>query len=246
MGGKKMLRSIDELMGFRIQAKDDIIGNVKDVYFDDHKWRVRYLVADTGRWLTERLILLSPVCLRFPDWSAKLFPVNLTRTEIEKSPALSRDLPVSREKELEMIEYYHWPLSWEVPVAIPVQRTPRKIQTVGQNSRQAQEKMRYPHLRSSKDVIGYNIKALDGDIGHAKDFIFDDSDWIIRYMVVDTQNHLPGKTVIASPNWIDEVSWEEQKIHLDVKRDEINYSPAFTTFGDLNMSDGANLLTHAL
>ena len=42
------------------------------------------------------------------------------------------------------------------------------------------------HLRSSKEVIGYEIMATDGPIGSVENFVFDDKSWAIRYMVVDT------------------------------------------------------------
>jgi hypothetical protein len=33
---------------------------VKDFYFSDQQWAVRYVVADTGSWLLDRLVLISP------------------------------------------------------------------------------------------------------------------------------------------------------------------------------------------
>ena len=85
-----------------------------------------------------------------------------------------------------------------------------------------------PHLRSSKDVFGHSIQALDGEIGHIEDFVVDDETWVIRYLVVDTRNWLPGKRVLIATDWIDRISWEESKIFLHLTRDQIREAPEYT------------------
>lgn len=37
-----------------------------------------------------------------------------------------------------------------------------------------------------RSMLGYAIRATDGDLGKVNDFYFDDANWIIRYMVVET------------------------------------------------------------
>jgi hypothetical protein len=55
-----MLRSIRQLYGKKLGACDGDIGHVKDFYFSDQQWVARYVIADTGSWLTGRLVLISP------------------------------------------------------------------------------------------------------------------------------------------------------------------------------------------
>ena len=43
-----------KLRDYRLNALDGEIGKVKDDYFDDRYWTTRYLVADTGHWLSSR------------------------------------------------------------------------------------------------------------------------------------------------------------------------------------------------
>ena len=62
-----MLRSLKELQGYTISATDGDIGSVHDFYFDDQHWTVRYLVVDTGGWLSGRRVLVSPLALGRPD-----------------------------------------------------------------------------------------------------------------------------------------------------------------------------------
>ena len=67
-----MLRSIKQLCGSKLAASDGEIGQVKDFYFDDQNWVVRYVVADTGSWLPGRKVLISPHAFGSLDQAGKL------------------------------------------------------------------------------------------------------------------------------------------------------------------------------
>ena len=84
------------------------------------------------------------------------------------------------------------------------------------------------HLRSTDDVSGYHIQAVDGEIGHVEDFIIDDETWAIRYLIIDTRNWWPGKKVLVSPQWIERVSWSESKVFVNLSREAIKQSPEYT------------------
>jgi hypothetical protein len=91
----------------------------------------------------------------------------------------------------------------------------------------AEEQDRDPHLRSTKEVIGYHIQAVDGEIGHVEDLIVDDEEWFLRYLVVDTRNWLPGKAVLVAPGWAKRVDWVKRKVHVDLPQEAIRDSPEF-------------------
>lgn len=211
-----MLRSIKSLRGYILRATDGDVGKVREFYFDDRFWTVRYLVADTGRWLVDRLVLLSPASLGDPDWERNLFPVNLTKDQVEKSPLISADEPVSRQMEVDLHGYYGWPPYWHAAPYI----------AAAQASAQRREKGD-PHLRSTREVIGYHIRATDGEIGHVDDFVVDDKAWAIRYMVVDTRNWLPGKKVLVAPQWTMDVDWAGRRVNVDLTKDTIENGPEF-------------------
>src|ERR1035437_5131560 len=94
-----MLREAKEFKSFKLRARDGDIGKAREFYFDDRFWTVRYLVADTGRWMTGRQVLLSPYALDPANESQQILPVDLTKKQIENSPALTRHEPVSRQYE---------------------------------------------------------------------------------------------------------------------------------------------------
>lgn len=207
-----MLRNVQELFGYNIVATDGEIGRAYNFYFDDQRWSIRYLVAEAGDWLNSRRVLVSPVALGQPDWSYRTFPVNLTRRQVQESPSVDADMPVSRQEEAAMNSYYGWPAYWSFPAE------PGAL---------AADPSGDPNLRSVRDIIGYRIQASDGEIGHVDDFIVDDEAWALRYVVIETLNWLPGKKVLLAPEWVERVSWAEGALAVNLSRDVVATSPEY-------------------
>jgi len=221
-----MLNKAKTLEGYKLHSLDGEIGKVKEFFFDDKHWTIRYLVGDTGNWLTGKQVLISPYALVAVNKEEQYISIDLTKKQIEESPALNSDQPVSRQFEEAYYGYYGWPMYWGgqglwgyYPY-IERDRKKWKEPTKG-------EKTWDPHLRSTHDVSGHNIQATDGEIGHVEDFIIDDETWAIRYLIIDTKNWWPGKKVLVSPKWIDRVSWSERKAFVNLSREAIKQSPEF-------------------
>jgi hypothetical protein len=223
-----MQKTLSQLKGFTIGAKDGDIGAVDDTLFDDSLWTVRYLVVDTTKWLPGRQVVISPVAVGKMDWDEKRVPVSLSKEQVEKSPDLDSK-HLSREHERRYYDFYGWPYYWIggdvwgaglYPGELAIAETMTTPEEIAQQSDD-------PHLRSAKEVTGYYIEATDGDIGHVEDFIIDDETWEIRYMVVDTKNWWPGKKVVVAPEWIERVSWTDSKVYVDLSRDAIQSGPEF-------------------
>jgi sporulation protein YlmC with PRC-barrel domain len=224
-----MRRSLNDLAGYTVRASDGDIGTVYEFYFDDQGWTIRYLVVDTGRWLSGRKVLVSPAAFDKPDWESRTFPVNLTKEQVRNSPSIDTDKPVSRQHETELHGYYGWPIYWGNNSAFSgFQASPLLImETVDEEEAPAEEPESDTHLRSTAQVTGNHIEATNGEIGHVEDFMVDEETWAIRYLLVDTRNWLPGKKVLVSPRWIKKVSWAESKVIVDLTCDAIKNSPEF-------------------
>ena len=228
-----MLRTISDLKGTIIAATDGEIGSVQDLYFDDVRWTVRYLMVDTGAWLPGRQVLISPMAAGGPSWGEGRLPVRLTKQQVEDSPPADSNKPVDRQYEQRYAQYYGYPYYWAGPdrwgataypdgtLAAPVVLPESTVAMV------APEEQGDPHLRSARDVMTYYIEAADGDLGHVEDFLVDDRAWALRYMVVDTRNWWPGKKVLVSPDWIRTVSWEDSRVYVDLTREGIKSAPEF-------------------
>jgi hypothetical protein len=225
--GGAMLSKVKTLSGYKLEARDGEIGNVKEFYFDDRHWTVRYLVAETGSWLTGRKVLISPYALRGVNKVEKSLSVDLTRKQIEDSPPLESHKPVSQQFEDDYYGYYGWPLYWSGAAAWGTTAIPhRDPKSVARHEREAKSWDR--HLRSTAEVTGYDIQALDGEIGHVDDFVVDDASWQIRYLVVATTNWWPGRKVLVSPLWIDRVQWSDSKVFVHLSRETIQNSPEYS------------------
>lgn len=233
-----LLKAKDELFGKHLRARDGKIGTVRDVYFDDARWAVRYLEIDTSYGVGGRKVLISPRSIeRATD--DKEIAVALTCEQVRNSPGADQDMPVSRQFEEAHSDYYGYPFYWDGPYLWgdsphPVSGEPSVTlapDTPGadertQDLRAAEEKARQSHLRSSEEVIGYRIIATDGPIGHVEDFVVDDRDWSIGTMLVDTRNWLPGKHVRVPVSAIGQVDWATREVRVDVTRDEVKNSPS--------------------
>lgn len=224
-----MYRSIRELEGYEVHATDGIIGHVRDMLFDDAGWTVRWLVIDTGNFLPGRKVLVPPSAVMKPDWRSELFPVDLSKDQIRNGPPLESHKPVSRQQEQALMKYFGWHPYWvRGPIEGTVPPTDEPDTTQEPEHRPApKEPEGDPHLRSIKEVTGYHVQAEDGDIGHIDDFIVDDDNWSIRYLVIDTRNLISGKKVLVATTWLHSMSWEESTAFVALQRQAIKGSPEF-------------------
>ena len=231
-----MLRRADDLYGFDIEAEDGDAGDLIGLYFDDKAWTVRYLVVDTGGWLGGRKVLLSPLAVAETRWEENALRVALTRSQVEHSPDIDLDKPVSRQQIVDLHEYYGCPGYWGGSLTMGT-ATPGVYPMIIAGADQVEEEMtgegpseKYrgdPHLRSTRAVAGYDIHAVDGEIGHVEDFFVSDKDWVIRYLLVDTRDWLPGRKVLMAPEWIAEVDWAERAVHVRMTRAQVKASPEY-------------------
>ena len=230
-----MMRSVKELYGEKLGVTDGEIGHVKDFYFDDQNWVVRYVVADTASWLEGRLVLISPHA--FGDFSGKgdCLPVNLSRKQIENSPSIDAHKPVSRQYEEEYYRYYGWPSYWDGGAmgvmggvgGFPVVPQPSMILDKEAEPASLSREGSDPHLRSTQHLNGYHIQAGDDEIGHVSDFIMDDKNWAICYLLVQTGHWYAGKEIAISPANIDRISYEDSKVFVNITKEAILDAPEY-------------------
>lgn len=243
-----MLWNASRIKGYVIAASDGRLGSVSDFLFDDTSWMIRWLVVDTGHWLSGRKVLLPPLTLGHPNPTEHEFPVRLTRQQVKDSPNINTDEPVSRQMESHVYDYYGWYPYWESglymggygymggfgymggygylggpPEGAPSPESRRRQHHIADTYRSDGDL----HLRSIAAVSGYHIHASDGEVGHVEDFLLDDTDWSIHYLVVDTKNWWPGKKVLISPRSAGKVDWKSRLVNLDVDREKVKGSPIY-------------------
>jgi hypothetical protein len=243
---------LETLKGYSLQASDGEIGKITDVWFDDDRWTVRYLVVRTGGWLRGREVLLSPAVVRGLNAAREQIAVQLTREQVEKSPPIDSEQPVSRHYESQLHHHYGWAPYWMGadfgtmgPLGVNATTPPEPREPV--------HEPRDPHLRSSGEVRGYGMHARDGEIGEVVDFVVHEKapgrsqvlshplggpgearvggahedDWSIRYLVADTRKWLPGRKVLLAPSWVQAIRWADREIVIDMERETLRTAPEY-------------------
>lgn len=215
-----MFCRLSELFNYKVGTVDGSEGSISDFLFDDHRRMVRYLVVNTGGWLFGRDVLISPVAVDSIDTEAQCLQTVLNQQSIKDAPGIETDRPVSRQREMELVSYYNWPAYWApmTPAALPDSRV--AVEEVAQEEWD-------PHLRSTKEIVGYSIDCIGGQLGHVKDLVVDMDSWVVRYLVIDTSNWLPGKKVIVGFDWLTDVRWNERSVFVDLTRKQIETAPTF-------------------
>ncbi len=245
-----MLRNSQELNSYAIGATDGEVGKVVDIFFDDQSWVVRYLVVDTGSWLSSRKVLISPYAVQRADWDDKLLPVSLSKEQVKNSPDIDTDMPVSRQHEMAYADYYRYPYYWGVDgywgdgLYYPMEPTRSEAAEAHALSERARQMDGDPHLRSCKSVVGHHIHARDGDIGHVQSMLVDEATWAIRYLVIDTSNWWMGHKVLIPPEWITKVNWPDSSVTVNLTRETVRNSPRYESSDDLNRSHELELYSH--
>jgi sporulation protein YlmC with PRC-barrel domain len=257
-----MLRSTKDLEGCAIQATDGMIGHVKDVYFDDEKWVVRYLIVETGSWLASRKVLISPIAIGKPDWAQSVLAVSITKDQVKNSPDIDTHEPVSRQHEIQYLQYYGYPSYWSganfwgngiypgamlTGVGYAGSGAEFLVAQAARGRAEAEVQGRQkgdPHLRSGNAVMNYHIEATDGGMGQVKSLLIDEETWAIRYLVVETSNWWLGQQVLIAPQWIQAISWSDATIAVKVTRQAVKDAPRYDPSAPLRRDHEMSLHQH--
>jgi len=187
-------------------ATDGKIGKVKEFYLDDETWTVRYLIVEIGSLFFKRKVLISTQALLPPDWDNKIFLVNLTIQQIENSPDIDAENPISRQHEMELNKHYSWEDYWK-----------------------KDDRNNDKYLRSTEKLKNYRVNASNGEVGKITDFLVDENTWEINFFVVDAFIEDPAKEVLIMPRSIKDMIWKDAIIIVDATTKKIKNSPEYNT-----------------
>ncbi len=257
-----MLRTVKDLEHYSILATDGQIGKVRDLYFDDRKWILRYLVVDTGSWLSGREVLLSPASIGRADAKQKSIPSTLSKQKVKDSPEIDTHEPVSRQHEASLLDYYGYPYYWSgagywgdacYPPGLMLRpgetslthgQVEKSNGTAAPNGAMPKGSEDDPHLRSCNAVTGYHVEAKDGELGHVAGMIFDDESWALRYLIVETSNWWMGHKVLVAPQWITELRWDDRTVGIKMTRHSLKEAPRYDSTTSLDRPMEVELYEH--
>ena len=228
-----MLIRLTALSNWKVEAIDGDIGAVVDVFFDDERWHARYLVVETGGWLSSKRVLLSPASVRRPVAAIGVLHVGLTRESIASSPDVDTHKPVSRHYEIAHALHYGYPQDWAGPMmwgagvypgVVPVATKPGQTTENEALARAEEQAARHSHLRSAVELIGYEVRASDGDAGDLDDLAIEDETWRIRHLVVDARRWWPGGLVLVDPQAVARLNAKDRTLELRLTRGQVRHA----------------------
>jgi len=240
-----MLQVASALEGYAIEASDGLIGTVSDFLFDDRTWKIRWLVVDTGNWLAGRLVLIHPSAIGQPDYLRRVLHVALTKARVEASPDAAEHQPVSRQMEFNLYQYYGWdPARGSSFFGADATTSAMLPSPMFTGSAEGDRENKDPHLRGITEVTGYGIHATDGMIGHVENFLLEDDNWAIRYLVVDTKDWWFGQHVLISPYAVRGINLARCEVTLDLSRVRVKSSPPWTPLDLIDQAYEKRLHSH--
>lgn len=226
-----MERSSNNLIGFRMEAKDGEIGKVEEFYFHDDTWTIRYLIVKTGNWFTGKEVLISTAALIKGSELPGVFPVNLTKDQIRTSPDIDTQKPVSHQQEVALYGHYPWQPYWgsgfyagglwDITNNDPIIDEVIAKES-SDNHKQTEDD---PHLRSTRHVTGSKIQCTNGEFGQVSDFILDDDSWKIHYLIIKMHHGIGNSSVLLPVRFIKELQWLNSKVVVDITIDVLKNSP---------------------
>jgi hypothetical protein len=228
-----MLHSVRELFRFRILASDGKVGKTDDFFFAEPSWAIQHVVVNTGRWLPANRVLVSLDMVRSPDPATRLIAVAMTRAAVLNSAGTETAEPISHQQERLLRERFGAGIFAHSGAPRGAMHGVAEGQAVAlaeaERSQRGTTERPYPmNLRSAREVLGYQIEATDGPQGVIDDFLLDDDEWAISYIVVNTKDvRLPNPRVLVPPSWVQDMSWSETRVHMRVNREKIKRSQRY-------------------
>lgn len=207
-----MINNINNLIGFTIGATDGEIGKVKDFYLDDNTWKVRYLVVETGNWLVNRKVLISPIAIKGTNLKDESLPVNLTKDQIKNSPDIDTEKPFSHQEEYDLYRHYNWQdegglgfmttgmvggvVAPGVPFEESIANEAHKTDGISDEIHHTNVPSRNNNLRSFNELVGETLRANDGHLGELESLLVSTTNWQIPFAVIETGNWYAGRKVL--------------------------------------------------
>ena len=210
-----------QLKTYNIDAVDGEMGKIKDLYFDDQKWAIRYAVVDTRKWLPGRRVLLSPTSFVNLNNESDYLEVEYDKEAVRNSPEIPDEDAISKDIEDSIAGYYGWNRYWTGNMLWGPQDRPLAN---FQHNEMTEKETRYNQqletqqaydLRSEDETMDYKVHASNGKLGKVIDMIYDDEYWKIGYIVVaSSENYMEPTWFVFDTDAIESVDWYEGDIYI--------------------------------
>jgi hypothetical protein len=211
-----------DFSAFKLQAEDGQAGAVKDVLFDDRRWKVRHFVVETGGLLSKHKVMVDPNEAETPDPDARILPVHLTKDQVKNHPDVQSDPP--RSHEFNKKRGPDAMRSSGAGAAVGTMPDATMLNAMGASTSYEMSGVDTdPHLRSAGDVISYGLNAGGESIGKITDFLVDEDSWDVPFAVVK----LDDRMVLLPTSKVRNVGWPDKIVMTMVSPELLKAAPAF-------------------
>lgn len=241
-----MRTSFEALRDYTVHAADGTLGHIKDLYFDETTWLVRYLLVDTKRWLPGRKVLLSPQAVQDIDHEERIIEFGLTKAQIEASPTIDELAPMSRQVSETIDAHYGWHHTWITGGVIDSHLATANFGPIIDEftvpdeirSRRKRRADLGQHLRSVAELKGFDARsALPGAGGRAgvvADAIVNAVDWRLPYFVVDTSEWLPAHRIVVPTALVEAIDLDGRSLRIGAEVTALAHAPTFNGVAELD------------
>jgi hypothetical protein len=80
-------------------------------------------------------------------------------------------------------------------------------------------------MHTFTELRRYKMHAADADVGGVEDVYFDDQDWVVRHLVVDSRHWIRGRRVLIPPPAVQRVDEVRRRLEVALTRAQIERSP---------------------
>jgi sporulation protein YlmC with PRC-barrel domain len=84
-------------------------------------------------------------------------------------------------------------------------------------------------IRTQSEISGYAIHATDGLVGTVSDFLFEDTTWLVRWLVIDTGDWLRGRNVLLPLSALAHVNHIGHQFNVKLTRQQVKDCPNIET-----------------
>lgn len=241
-----MLISLKQLTDFELYSVDGKAGRINDTLFDRKDWSLKYIVDKSSKLLS-REIAVSYEAIAEINWQARKVYLRYSQEQIRQSPSVKakkslNDPPKAFRRQPVQVFHYDWVMNREETYNNEFTGTQEEagsavISDSGDYTNHSgtggaryvvqDEEYGTPVLQSTDKAIGLKISTKTGDLGVVEDFIVDDSNWLIQFMIIATQKNLRGKRILVAPEAISWINWKQKHITVDLDKEKLAGCPNF-------------------
>jgi hypothetical protein len=202
-----LAHSLAQVLKFPLVTSDRRKPAIRGLLFDDRSWFIRYVVANAGSRFSPCLVAVPAASLNTPDWSRQVVETSVTFDQLSGGPGAEAVRPVSRQQQLAWNRHFGWCdretyYDNSLPPAFPRQEF---CEMDGKDD---------PHLRSSTDLISYQVWDCGGYLGLLEDFFLDDVSWHIGSLLVKSGDWIYHEEVMPSSS-VMAISWGQGRVVVE-------------------------------